>query len=314
VHAAADPLSRLGTVLRFNHRPTGGGQQGQLAAGYEVPALDLDGLADTEVENGFPVKEVWQRAPAERVTLATPAAARLVPADTVDAAAWEASYLSHAARAAAGGAWYSLAESCPEWPRPELRVRVLPEPPDDLLADLTSAGQPDWVACRLEYRGDKRLLPADPKVVLRLLDDAATTGEEIRIKTPNDAPIGVGGKTGLRWGLRQLAWGPAAGAEAAFESLRQDRRAWAGWVLVLRSFRRSLETDKDHVLLASAEIPLALDAGPHAFLVELLAEMRRDVIAPDKTRLFELDRRPVPPGAAKGPAGFLSETGAERDP
>lgn len=313
---APDPLSRLGTVLRFNHRPSGGGVQ--LAAGYEVPALDLDGLADSEVEqNGMPKDDPWRRAPAERVKLTMPATARLVPADTLDAAAWEASYPSHAARAAAGGAWYSPAESYAKWPRPELRRRLLPEPPDDLLADLTSAGPPDRLACRLEFRGDPGLRPPGLKLLaLGLLDGAVGSAEGFDIDAPAGSSIGVGGEAGLRSLLGRLVWGPKDTSEAkeAFERLREDRRAWAGWVLVLRSLRRSIITGEKDVELASAEVPLAFDAGLHALLTELLAEMRREGTSDGKTRVLELDRRPVPPGAAKEPAGFLSETGAERDP
>lgn len=331
VRPAPDPLSRLGTTLRFNHRPSGGKPWAQLAAGYEVVALDLDGLPASQIgADGLAKGAAWQRAPAEQAALVTRDVARLVPADTLDAAAWEAGYPSHAARAAADGAWYSLAESCPKWPRPEPRRRLLPEPPDDLLADLTRKGLPHRLTCRLEHRGDPNLLPGDLKLRLRLL--GAVTGVDVT-ETPGKVPelvvkasvggtpIQVGGPVGLRRLLRVLAWGTTDEATAAFEKLRGDRRAWAGWVLVLRASRRHDDNapapqpgQEPYVELAVAEVPLGFDAGPHALLVELLAEMRREGVDAGRTQLLELDRRPVPPGAAKDPAGFLAETGPERDP
>ena len=297
--------------LNWNLRPHGvsgpDARKFSLLSGFEVYALDLDTSLDPRQAAS------WTSAKRQTtVRLLSADRATLVPEEIGEPSNWKMRYPSQAARRAAGGTWYSDAESYIKWPASPIRKHALLEPPSELIKALLSRGAPDVIELRMRR-------PANPAETqarsLALSMERDWNGgwqfineeEWAQLKRPEQPDNAA---SGLRAALRALLAGPA-GADVGADWSFSDR---SDWVLE----QRPVWEKGGHREIGPIEsVPMYFERDPHPMLATLLARMRRVASKDEKgaeERLLELDRRAAPVVKAQNLGEFLAATDEVADP
>ncbi len=284
-----------------------------LVAGFAVHSIDTDEVtaADTIASSQDIDPSLWRRrGPAARVLLASPQAARQLPADTTELQAWQARYPSDERRAALppGSPWYSPAESALAWPEHEPRRQLFPTPRETMVSDLMAGGRPQSLTFRLVEAGATgtqdflaSLLRAAP---VAAPDTFAwrRDGDGRLICTRDDGkPLG---SADVRAGLARLELWPDPDA-APWRALVEAPARW-------RSITLDIEAVPGigGVATAVPGVPLGLDTLLHPMLVEILA------VAANLTgeAPVEVALQPPPKPAAPTVEGLLAAVGPGPDP
>jgi hypothetical protein len=278
----------------------------RLRSGFDIYALDLDSGERASDD------AAWASARAAQISstqLLSASDARLTPPEVGEPSNWKVRYPSQAARRAAGGTWYSPAESKIVWPRPDIRREPLPEPSSELIKSLLRDGVPALISIGMvggtgiEWRVS---LENDPDSLWRPHPENAAL--LVFHGTSSDIAKAA---TELRKQLRRLR------AEPKEESWAQDGftlEQLRGWSLELAGMVET--SDGKRVMLTQESLPMQFDRELHPLLEAIMARMRR--LLPDaqrsSERLLDLDRRPPPVLKAKTVGEFMDETTPALDP
>jgi hypothetical protein len=322
-------------------------------AGFDLHELDLDDLAalDTAKTPLFADNAtIWSRARrvarVERVSAET---ARLTPDTNRDWPGWHAHYpsetwrlqnraeLSSGRSAPLRAAWFSGAESTPQFAARVPRVRLLPTASEGAISDLMKDGQPTWLQVefapfvvkdptdttetalaalhaavaapanlRFAHLGfDRRADEIDPFAPLM----HELTGTRFVVRHAANTALGA---VQVRAALTGLAWQvPTAELDALMTALARDPRLSfaikiTGSMLPAGAGTRSLTGE--------TTIELAFDNPQHALLEEVLGELEYSISGSALYRRYVVSVQPAPLIETANLAGFLAATTGETDP
>lgn len=311
VHPEFGAVSRLSWNLRPHTASGQAARKYRMLSGFDVYALNLDtGLNPHKPDSWLAAQRRTsvRLLGADRVTV--------TPDELGEPSNWKMRYPSQTARRAAGGTWYSEAESYILWPYSPVRAHPLLEPASELIKALLSQGNPDFI--ELQMTRPDGLPPKQMPVVSWDFSLEAGAAHDWKIEGRR-----LSGKsaTGLRSALRALqaipvTLGPAA--EWSFE-------VRSGWTLELQPCWEKLKPEvegKDQATDADKfndsgpveTVAMHFERDLHPLLETILARMRRKAGADGEESLLEVDRRPAPVVKAVNPGEFLSLTGDAADP
>ncbi len=197
-----DPERRVLTTVRFAAVPDwagGFGSQGYerlhgtSIAGYDLHELDIDDLAALDSASDVFQKNaaIWRHARrVARIERVSADAARLIPTGNADWQGWQAHYPSETRRLELArlldrgrdskpirAPWYSDRETTAHFPERTPRLRLLPLPPEGVIAELMRGGCPTCITAWLVAENGSTMAATDVAVT----KGTVAEGDKLRV-------------------------------------------------------------------------------------------------------------------------------------